>query len=95
VAGGIYNGKPYEYTSAVVLGDTVSLSPFSTLFSRMHIPRITVTGNNLRDAIADLKAHPELRYISDGDPTTVSAPRELAEELGDVNDDLGRPLLRY
>ncbi len=95
LAGGIYNGKPYKYTSAVALGDTVSLSPFSTLFNAMHIPRVTVTGSTLRDAIANLKAHPELRYISDGDPTTVSAPRELAEGLGEVKDDLGRPLLRY
>ena len=95
LAGGIYDGKPYKYTSAVGLGDTVSLSPFSTLFDPMHIPRVTVTGSNLRDAIANLKAHPELRYISDGDPTTVSAPRDLAEGLGEVKDDLGRPLLRY
>ncbi len=95
LAGGVYNGKPYKYTSAVTLGDTVSLSPFSTLFNAMHIPRITVTGSSLRDAIANLKAHPELRYISDGDPTTVSAPRDLAEGLGEAKDDLGRPLLRY
>ncbi len=93
--GGIYNGKPYAYTSAVTLGDTASPSPFSTLFNAMRIPRIVVTENNLRDAIADLKAHAGLRYISDGDPTTVSAPSDLAKELGDVRDDLGRPLLRY
>ena len=61
----------------------------------MHIPRIAVTGNTLRDAIAKLKSHPELRYISDGDPTTVSAPKNLAAELGDVTADLGRPLIRY
>ena len=95
LAGGVYNKKPYKYTSAVTLGDTVSPSPFSTLFNVMHIPRITVTGNSLRDAIANLKAHPELRYISDGDPTTVSAPRALAQELGQVRDDLGRPLIQY
>ncbi len=61
----------------------------------MHIPRITVTGNTLRDAIAGLKADPDLRYISDGDPTTVSAPSTLATGLGAVRDDLGRPLIRY
>jgi peptidoglycan/xylan/chitin deacetylase (PgdA/CDA1 family) len=95
LASGIYNGKPYKYTSAVTLGDKLSVSPFSTLFNAMHIPRIAVTGNTLRDAIANLKAHPELRYISDGDPTTVSAPKTLAAELGEVTDKLGRPLIRY
>jgi peptidoglycan/xylan/chitin deacetylase (PgdA/CDA1 family) len=95
LASGTYDGKPYKYTSAVTLGDTVSSSPFSTLFNAMHIPRIAVTGSQLKDAIAALKAHPELRYISDGDPTTVSAPRALAEQLGQVRTDLGRPLIQY
>ena len=95
LASGNYNGKAYKYTSAVTLGDKLSFSPFSTLFRFMHIPRITVTGNTLKDAIANLKAHPGLRYISDGDPTTVSAPQNLAAELGDVTEALGRPLIRY
>jgi hypothetical protein len=95
LASGTYNSKTYKYTSAVTLGDKPSVSPFSSLFKAMHIPRITVTGNTLRDAIANLKAHPELRYISDGDPTSVSAPASLAAELGAVSDDLGWPLIRY
>jgi peptidoglycan/xylan/chitin deacetylase (PgdA/CDA1 family) len=95
LASGTYDGKAYKYTSAVTLGDRPSFSPFSKLFNAMHIPRIAVTGNTLHDAIATLKSHPELRYISDGDPTTVSAPKTLAAELGDVTDDLGRPLIRY
>jgi hypothetical protein len=95
LAGGTYNGKPYKYTSAVTLGDTLCPSPFSTSFDVMHIPRITVTANTLRDVIATLKAHPELRYISDGDPATVSAPRNLAAALGQARDDLGRPLIWY
>jgi hypothetical protein len=61
----------------------------------MHIPRITVTGNTLRDAIDNLKSHPELRYISDGDPTTVSAPKSVVEALGAIRDDLGRPIVQY
>ena len=93
LAGGAYSGKSYTYTSAVTLGDTVCPSPFSTSFDVMHIPRITVTANTLRDVIANLKAHPELRYISDGDPATVSAPRHLAAALGQVRGDLGRPMI--
>ena len=92
---GTYNGKPYKYASVATLGDKVSFSPFSALFSTTHIPRIAVTGSTLKDAIANLKAHPELRYISDGDPTTVSAPASLPAELGGVRADLGRPLIRY
>jgi peptidoglycan/xylan/chitin deacetylase (PgdA/CDA1 family) len=95
LASGSYEGKSYKYTSAVTIGDTPCASPFSTLFNVMHIPRITVTGNTLRDAIEVLKADQGLRYISDGDPTTVSAPSSLAAGLGSARDDLGRPLIRY
>ncbi len=49
----------------------------------------------LGEAIQYLKKNPELRYISDGDPTTVSAPAELPEKLGELRDDLGRPVVRY
>jgi hypothetical protein len=92
---GNYSGNTYRYASAVTLGEAASVSPFSTDFEPMHIPRITVTGDNLRDAVADLKSHRELRYISDGDPTTVSAPLELADDLGELRTDLGRPVIRY
>jgi hypothetical protein len=95
LASGSYEGKTYTYSSAVTIGDVLCASPFSTLFNVMHIPRITVTGNSLRDAIASLKSNRGSRYISDGDPTTVSAPSSLASELGSVRDDLGRPLIRY
>lgn len=95
LSSGVYNNKPYKYTSAVTTGDKPSFSPFSKLFDPMRIPRILVTGNTLRDAIENLKSHPELRYVSDGDPTTVSAPKALADELGAVDDGLGRPLVRY
>jgi len=92
---GSFEGKPYSYSSAVTLGDTLCSSPFSTLFDAMHIPRVIVTDNRLRDVLADLRARPETKYISDGDPTTVSAPRELTQALGAVRDDLGRPLIQY
>ena len=61
----------------------------------MHIPRIRGSASYLTDAIQNFKDNPELRYVSDGDPTTVSAPAELAADLGDLVDDLGRPVVRY
>lgn len=92
---GWFEGETYSYSSAVTLGDTLCPSPFSTLFDPMRIPRVIVTGNRLRDAIAELKAHPELRYISDGDPTVVSAPLQPAQGLGAAREDLGRPSIQY
>jgi hypothetical protein len=95
LAQGEYQDLTYEYTAVVGLGDTPALSPFSTDFDPLHIPRITATAEAIQAAIDNFKEHPELRYVSDGDSTSVSAPEDLASGLGDLRDDLGRPLFRY
>ncbi len=94
---GKYEDTAYEYYAAVGLGEDGALcpSPFSTVFSPMHIPRIAPTGDSLAVAIGQLKSHRELMYISDGDPTSVSAPYDLAPSLGEPRTDLGRPVVRY
>ncbi len=95
IASGQYQGKTYSYSAAVAVAGGPSVSPFSTKFSPLHITRITVTGQALKNAIDNFKKHPLLRYISDGDPTTVSAPKDLPTELGTLSSSLGRPVVRY
>jgi peptidoglycan/xylan/chitin deacetylase (PgdA/CDA1 family) len=95
IGSGEYEGVAYRYTAALALGVEPSASPFSTSFNAMRIPRIRGSENLIVEAIQNFKNHPELRYISDGDPTTVSAPAELASALGSLAKDLGRPVIRY
>jgi len=92
---GEYEGITYGYTAGLALGVTPSASPFSSKFRALHIPRIRGSASFITDAIANFKKHPELRYISDGDPTAVSAPAELDPKLGELSADLGRPVVRY
>ena len=92
---GEYQGKTYAYTAAVAASGGPSPSPFSSQFNPLHIKRIVVTGNALQTALAEFQKHPELRYVSDGDPTTVSAPKSLSPQLGQLRSDLGRPVVRY
>jgi len=92
---GEYEETAYEYTAAVSINPVPCASPFSTKFQALHIPRIRGSENYLSDAVQAFKKNPGLRYISDGDPTTVSAPAELDPALGEVSDDLGRPVIRY
>jgi peptidoglycan/xylan/chitin deacetylase (PgdA/CDA1 family) len=92
---GEYDGITYAYTAALSLNSVPSSSPFSTKFNALHIPRIRGSGHYITDAIQHFKDHPELRYISDGDPTTVSAPKDLDPSLGQLKTNLGRPVVRY
>jgi hypothetical protein len=95
LASGQYDDKSYIYTAALKADGGPSASPFSTKFVALHISRVNATGDGLKQVVDDLKKNPQLRYVSDGDPTTVSAPKELAAELGAVRKDLGRPVVRY
>lgn len=95
IRSGKYEGTSYAYSAAVSIVNRPSASPFSTEFDPLHIPRVRGSENYLADAVKKFKSKPELRYISDGDPTTVSAPRDLDPALGELNGDLGRPVIRY
>ncbi len=95
LAGGEYQGLHYAYSAALSLGGAPAYSPFSTKFRPLHLPRIMVTGDALKKVLAQLKSGSPLRYVSDGDPLTVSAPQSLPPELGDLLPDLGRPVVRY
>jgi peptidoglycan/xylan/chitin deacetylase (PgdA/CDA1 family) len=86
---------PYKYTAVVSLDKTPCPSPFSTNFNAMNIPRTAIAGENLSIAIDELKRTKGMLYISDGDPTTVSAPYSLDSSLGRPRDNLGRPVVRY
>jgi hypothetical protein len=85
----------YTYKAVVSLDETPCASPYSTNFTAMNIPRVQVAGENLSIAIDELRARKDLLYISDGDPTYVSAPAQLNSSLGQVRSGLGRPVVRY
>jgi peptidoglycan/xylan/chitin deacetylase (PgdA/CDA1 family) len=92
---GSYDGIKYAYTAALSIVPSQSSSPFSQKFNALHIPRIRGSASFITDAIANFNKHPELKYVSDGDPTTVSAPLALDPKLGELKTDLGRPVVRY
>jgi peptidoglycan/xylan/chitin deacetylase (PgdA/CDA1 family) len=95
LASGTYQGHAYHYTAALKEAGGPAFSPFSSKFQALHINRIQVTGNTLKSVLALLNKHPELRYVSDGDPTTISAPRNLPAQLGTLRNDTSRPIVRY
>jgi peptidoglycan/xylan/chitin deacetylase (PgdA/CDA1 family) len=95
LAGGQYQDITYAYTAALSINGVPCPSPFSAGFVAMRIPRFRGSEPYLTDAINYFKQNPQLRYISDGDPMTVSAPTQLESKLGEPSDTLGRPLILY
>jgi hypothetical protein len=84
---GRWNGDSYRFAGVFLSGAEPAPSPFSTRWNPREIPRI-VTNPHWRDArdftwgmwLDTLERNPGLRYVSDGNPKTISFPR--AREVG-------------
>src|SRR5690606_38858815 len=75
-------GKGYQHQGVFLAGYTPAASPFSKSFDPLGIPRIRAMDKKgdcaqfCSTAWLDwLKANPDMRYTSDGDPSTVAYPK--------------------
>ncbi len=71
---GEYEGLSYDFDAAVKVGGSPSPSPFSKQFDPYRINRIQGFQEELDHWFGYFQSHPELRFISDGDPTGVTVP---------------------
>jgi peptidoglycan/xylan/chitin deacetylase (PgdA/CDA1 family) len=86
---GSYDGVSYENLIALKVGAGPSPSPFSVRFDPTGVPRIRSSSPwrgqerelGARHWLAWLDEEPGRRYVSDGDPTTISIPASRREEL--------------
>ena len=68
-------GVRYEHEAILMVGGGPAPSPFSTRFDPYHLPRVQVVGSTLAHWLERFDRHPDERYVSDGDPATVTVPR--------------------
>jgi peptidoglycan/xylan/chitin deacetylase (PgdA/CDA1 family) len=92
---GEYDGRPYAYQASLKALGGPSFSPFSDSFRAYHIPRVQVGEAGLKEALTSFERSPELRYVSDGDPATISVPKSLDASLGSVRTGLDQEVVRY
>ncbi|MGB9724190.1 MAG: polysaccharide deacetylase family protein [Chloroflexia bacterium] len=78
---GEWQGRHYDFEAAVEVAGGPSPSPFSVNFDPYHIRRTQGIQEELDTWLSFFQDHPELRYISDGDPNVVSIPDPLPEKL--------------
>jgi peptidoglycan/xylan/chitin deacetylase (PgdA/CDA1 family) len=79
---GSWHGQSYRFAAAFLAGAEPAPSPFSTTFDPTAVPRIRTSHlpwNGERDFCAEfwlheLKQNPDIRYVSDGDPTRITFP---------------------
>jgi hypothetical protein len=83
LASGEYQGQHYVNRAALLVGANPAPSPVSPQFDPMRLPRIqTIEGlMGITYWLDDLKRHPARRYVSDGDPNTITVPKALADKV--------------
>ncbi len=78
---GAYDGTSYDNVGALLVGSGPAPSPAASDFDPMRVPRTQAYGPVLDAWLGTVEKHPEEFYVSDGDPATITAPRDLAPLL--------------
>ena len=95
---GTWGGQSYRFAGVFLAGAEPAPSPFSTKWDPTAIPRIRTNPNwnGTRDFTAGmwldlLERNPGLRYVSDGNPETISFPRTRESDLAPAYRDRAKP----
>jgi peptidoglycan/xylan/chitin deacetylase (PgdA/CDA1 family) len=95
---GSWHGESYHFDGAFLAGAEPAASPFSKKFVPGAIPRIRPNPNwdGSRDFTGGmwldiLEKNPSMRYVSDGNPATVTFPRSKLAELAPQYRSLANP----
>jgi len=86
VVKGSYEGVEYHHKGVLLVGSNPAQSPYHVKADMANIPRVRASeietyNTGLYDWLDYFDKHPEERYISDGDPNTISFPKELESDL--------------
>ena len=100
---GEYNGIPYSYPWALRVGNTgVPAMPYHINFDPSNVSRVVASDEStyyrivpdLGHLLRRFEKYPHLRFISDGDPNTITVPRELVHYVN-LHSLEGRTLVVY
>lgn len=72
---GAADGVSYHYDAILRVAGGPAPSPFSAAFDPLHLPRIQALESELARWLGSFDRNPGERFVSDGDPSTVTIPR--------------------
>jgi peptidoglycan/xylan/chitin deacetylase (PgdA/CDA1 family) len=84
------NGKTYTNEIVLEVSGGPNVSPFDKAWDPHSVDRFIAAPNALERQLAYWDQHPEERYISDGDPNTVSYPQREAAKAGNLRGKTGK-----
>jgi len=78
------DGVTYRHDAILRVAGGPAPSPFARRFDPYHLPRIQAVESELTFWLRHFDQHPEERFVSDGDPTTLTIPRSRHGELREL-----------
>lgn len=78
---GAYEGIQYEHKAILLVGANPAPAPNNKGFNPYRLPRVQGSTAELTKWIEYFKNNPDKKYISDGDPDTISVPKAYADEV--------------
>lgn len=81
LASGNYEGTGYHNIAALLVGAEPAPAPVSKEFDPYKLPRVQAIDKELDKWLGYFQRHPEKRFVSDGDPNTVTIPATLANDI--------------
>lgn len=82
-ADGESGGVQYHNRAVLLVGANPAPAPCSPKFNPLRLPRVQAYEGELgsRDWLDKMSKNPKMRYISDGDPTTVTVPKAAEAKI--------------
>jgi len=71
---GSWNGKPYEYKVVLEVSGGPNVSPYDVKWNGHSVNRFIVAPGALERQLQAYERNPARRYVSDGNPNTISVP---------------------
>lgn len=78
---GTAKGTTYQHDAILMVAGGAAPSPYSRSFDPTRLPRIQAVERDLGYWLSYFEKHPEERFVSDGDPATITVPAAQRDRL--------------
>ena len=80
---GSFDGTEYRHEMILMVGADPAPAPNHIEFDPFYTPRVQATQDEIDRVFGRFEQRPEERYVSDGDPRTITFPTELESQLNE------------
>jgi len=78
---GTAKGTTYRHEAILMVAGGAAASPFTRTFDPVHLPRVQAVEQDLKFWLTHFERNPDDRYVSDGNPDTITVPAARRERL--------------